>query len=253
MLRVILRVVKAVVFIAVVCTSAPALAQGNLVTNGGFESPGFEDADFHYLVGADSTLLTGWTCTYDNNQEATYVYYLTRYEATEGDYTVFLNDGDSLSTIVAVEEGVEYVFSFDHTVGDADFADTLVIDCAGASLTFSSSDGVPTGAFGSRGSPVYRYAHSFVAQASGAVSLTISNPQNRTDCFACGGVLIDTIMLVAACCPADFNCDGFINSDDIADFVNAYFAADPRADFNQDGFINSDDIADFINAYFAGC
>lgn len=56
-------------------------------------------------------------------------------------------------------------------------------------------------------------------------------------------------------CPADFNADGDLNADDLADYINCYFALPPCSgvDFNHDGDANADDLADFINAYFAGC
>ncbi len=50
----------------------------------------------------------------------------------------------------------------------------------------------------------------------------------------------------------DFNGDGFVDPDDLSDFIGGFFAAppDPRTDFNGDGFIDPDDLSDFIAAYF---
>lgn len=55
-------------------------------------------------------------------------------------------------------------------------------------------------------------------------------------------------------CPADFNLDGDLNGDDLADFINAFFSVPPAAgtDFNNDGNTDADDLADYINAFFAG-
>jgi len=56
-------------------------------------------------------------------------------------------------------------------------------------------------------------------------------------------------------CPADFNADGELDPDDLADFIGGFFSAPPiaAADFNDDGTIDPDDLADYIGAYFASC
>jgi hypothetical protein len=60
-------------------------------------------------------------------------------------------------------------------------------------------------------------------------------------------------------CMADFNGDGFINPDDLADFITCFFldiqfpGTCPAADFNADTFRNPDDLADFITVFFLGC
>jgi hypothetical protein len=54
-------------------------------------------------------------------------------------------------------------------------------------------------------------------------------------------------------CLVDFNCDGTVSIQDIFDFLNAWFAGNPRADFNGTNGIMVQDIFDFLNAWFAGC
>jgi glucose/arabinose dehydrogenase len=54
-------------------------------------------------------------------------------------------------------------------------------------------------------------------------------------------------------CPADFNGADGLNVQDIFDFLNAWFAGDPRADFNGLQGLNVQDIFDFLNAWFQGC
>ena len=56
-------------------------------------------------------------------------------------------------------------------------------------------------------------------------------------------------------CPADFNADGELDPDDLADFIGGYFSAPPieSTDFNDDGTVDPDDLADYIGAYFASC
>jgi hypothetical protein len=52
-------------------------------------------------------------------------------------------------------------------------------------------------------------------------------------------------------CPADFNADAQLNSQDFFDFLAAFFAGE--ADFNADGMTNSQDFFDFLTAFFNGC
>jgi hypothetical protein len=59
--------------------------------------------------------------------------------------------------------------------------------------------------------------------------------------------------LRATCCPADFNCDSHVNSQDFFDFLTAFFAGTPNADFNRDTLVNSQDFFDFLAGFFAGC
>jgi len=69
--------------------------------------------------------------------------------------------------------------------------------------------------------------------------------------------LLDNIYLGDAnpSCPADFNQDGTLDPDDLADFIGAFFAVPSGAgsDFNNDGTTDPDDLADYISAFFAGC
>ncbi len=55
-------------------------------------------------------------------------------------------------------------------------------------------------------------------------------------------------------CRGDFNTDGAVDPDDLADFIGAYFdGSSIAADFNGDNAIGPDDLADFIGAFFSGC
>ena len=60
---------------------------------------------------------------------------------------------------------------------------------------------------------------------------------------------------IATNCPPDFNRDGILDPDDLADYISAFFSAPPpaTADYNCDGLVDPDDLADYIGAYFAGC
>ncbi|MGE3108850.1 MAG: GC-type dockerin domain-anchored protein [Phycisphaerales bacterium] len=68
-----------------------------------------------------------------------------------------------------------------------------------------------------------------------------------------GHIARDTANVTISRCSADFNADGFVNSQDFFDFLAAFFAAAPSADFNHDTFINSQDFFDFLAAFFSGC
>jgi len=59
----------------------------------------------------------------------------------------------------------------------------------------------------------------------------------------------------ASTCEADFNGDGILDPDDLADYIGAFFSQPPGSgsDFNGDGVTDPDDLADFIGVFFAGC
>ncbi len=56
-------------------------------------------------------------------------------------------------------------------------------------------------------------------------------------------------------CPSDFNADGTIDPDDLADYIACYFTNPPcdAADYNRDTNIDPDDLSDYIAAYFGPC
>ncbi len=86
--------------------------------------------------------------------------------------------------------------------------------------------------------------HGFGQDASGELYAMVTNtPPNGT-----GGLVYGI-----GACPADYNHDGAVNSQDFFDLVSAFFAGAPNADFNHDGVVNSQDFFDFLAAFFAGC
>jgi hypothetical protein len=61
------------------------------------------------------------------------------------------------------------------------------------------------------------------------------------------------ITIVGSACPADFNADGALNTQDVLAFLNAWASGDASADFNGDGAVNTLDVLAYLNAWSAGC
>jgi hypothetical protein len=55
-------------------------------------------------------------------------------------------------------------------------------------------------------------------------------------------------------CSTDWNCDDVVNSTDVSEFINSWFAdqvgGTHAADFDHNGVVNSTDVSGFINAWF---
>ena len=78
------------------------------------------------------------------------------------------------------------------------------------------------------------------------------------DAAAPGGVarsrpLMVTLIGAPEPCPADFNLDGLVNSEDFFAFLAEFFAQAPAADFNANGAVTSDDFFAFLSSLFGGC
>lgn len=56
-------------------------------------------------------------------------------------------------------------------------------------------------------------------------------------------------------CAPDFNGDGTLDPDDLADYINAFFAQppDPAADYDGSGSVDPDDLSTYITDFFTGC
>ncbi len=134
---------------------------------------------------------------------------------------------------------------------------TNVNGCRSASATFSVT-AVGTGPF------TYMWRkngvnNSLFANASSRTpTLTLANLQTSSagsyDCLitnGCGSVSSASATLRV--CAADFNCSGGINTQDIFDYLAAWFAGSSTADMNQIGGVNVQDIFDFLSTWFAGC
>ncbi len=54
-------------------------------------------------------------------------------------------------------------------------------------------------------------------------------------------------------CPADFDCSGFVDTDDFTAFVTAFELGANSADFDGTGFVDTDDFTAFVLAFEQGC
>ncbi|HLO42481.1 MAG TPA: immunoglobulin domain-containing protein [Phycisphaerales bacterium] len=68
---------------------------------------------------------------------------------------------------------------------------------------------------------------------------------------ACGFSSVSTSELVY--CGADFDCTGFVDTDDFTAFVQAFTEGRQDADFDGTGFVDTDDFTAFVLAFEAGC
>jgi choice-of-anchor C domain-containing protein len=235
---------------AAACAHAPHAFAQNLLQNSSFEAP---SAGSSFVTrGGDG--LTGWNVTGNIDHIGGF------WVASEGIQSVDLNGSaaGSVSQTIATIPGQHYrlryalgenLFGFGNKTMDivwqGNVVDSLTVihdpartaadmrweqrelrltaSGSSATLTFASTTGAMNGTQG--------VAHFY-------------------------GPAIDDIRLEPTTCPADFNNDGFINPDDLADFITCFFldvqfpGFCPDADFNADGFRNPDDLADFITAFF---
>ncbi len=138
------------------------------------------------------------------------------------------------------------------------------ISCAGGTANFSVS---PSGSTGTVGYQWYRgpFALSdgptgFGSSVAGSTAshLAISGVgQSDLGFYFCvvtdGCGSVTSAPAVLSICPADFNCDGGVDGDDVIEFFALWDSGQARADFNGDGGVDGDDVIAFFGRWDGGC
>ncbi|MGD0141096.1 MAG: DUF642 domain-containing protein [Tepidisphaeraceae bacterium] len=176
----------------------------NLLSNGGFESPGLPSSmDYQYL-DTQPNLITGWTVTYDGIGEPSY--YLRDGHspgggvivyAAEGQYLLSLDNGDSLSTSFSSLAGQEYSLSFFVGGGaDAVPAGSLQLNVGNLSNELLAGYGSITSIPADNVGHLYSlFQFDFVATSSTS-NLTLTNPYDPNN-WLYGNVQLDGFAVVA--------------------------------------------------------
>jgi hypothetical protein len=121
--------------------------------------------------------------------------------------------------------------------------ENTLVPRTGATIFFSS-DGMAQGVVGiSRGAG--RVIN--LSVCAGTNSLSDQNFQRLM------GNCVDWLNTGGPRCPADYNRDGAVSSQDFFDFLAAFFSASPEADMNGDSFVDSRDLFDYLTLFFVGC
>lgn len=68
---------------------------------------------------------------------------------------------------------------------------------------------------------------------------------------SCGAA--SSLEAIATLCPPDFDCSGFVDTDDFTAFLVAFEAGTEDADFDGSGFVDTDDFTAFVLAFGSGC
>lgn len=123
--------------------------------------------------------------------------------------------------------------------------------CRNAEVAFTVAASNPEASF--------QWRHNGV-NIPGAVAATLTlkdlqdSDEGSYDCVvttSCGAAVSEAAGLNI--CRPEFNCDGFLDFFDYADFVLAFERGEPRADYNDDGFIDMFDYMWYVEDFELGC
>jgi hypothetical protein len=262
---------------ALCAAGATASAQVNLMSNGSFEADG---------ELSSSTTLTGWSVTAGNIDTRPML--VGGSVATDGEFLLDL-EGTVAATItqsvVGLVVGEPYVFSFDLGANTANTVLGIVLSGATnldetlpaiagpltpvarsfkAGATTLTVTFIDRGGTGGNAGPALDNVRLVRAGLADCNDNGVDDDEDiaagtSLDCFdssAAPGTRGGPNGVPDECeCVADWNRDGVVNSTDVSDFVNTFFADQVagtiNGDINCNGVSNSTDVSDFINLWFS--
>lgn len=125
--------------------SLPSAMAANLLSNGGFESPG--TVTTYQFLSNNATSVTGWTVIDDGVGERPYLMNKNRpggnytNRVVEGIYAMAINQGSGIKTTFPVTAGVTYTLSFQAQKGTTSGYTPLEVSVAGFNATFTTITG----------------------------------------------------------------------------------------------------------------
>ncbi len=127
---------------------------------------------------------------------------------------------------------------------------------------FSEADGLPAAGIARWNGQTWEALGAGLTPATGTAIAVLAATDERPARLCVGGRFVGAggrasayfaQFGAVACCPADFNADGYVNSNDLFEFLGAFFSSHADADVNADGFINTSDFFDVLAGVFVGC
>lgn len=140
-----MKIIKTILLmLAAALPLSPATA-ANLLSNGGFESPG--TVTTYLFLSNNATSVTGWTAIDDAVGERPYLMNKNRpggnytNRVVEGNYAMAINQGSGIKTTFPVTAGVTYTLSFQARKGTTAGYTPLEVSVAGFNTAFSNVSG----------------------------------------------------------------------------------------------------------------
>jgi hypothetical protein len=138
-----MKIIKTITLMLMTALPAFSVVAANLLSNGGFESPGTVST-YKFLGNNDSTSITAWTAIDDALGEKPYLMHKNRSGGNytsrvfEGLYAVGINQGSGIKTTFPVTAGVTYTLSFQTRKGTTSGYSPLEVSVDGFTVSFPS-------------------------------------------------------------------------------------------------------------------